>query len=75
MPQCCAEVNCGSNSARDKSANLSFHRFPSIVNNRGKVDPLGEERRKKWIEDFKRADLTEKKIKYCVQSILLEVCT
>jgi len=38
-------VNCGSNSIRDKT---SFHKFPSVYNNNGKIDPLAQKRKEKW---------------------------
>ena len=72
MPRFCFVINCGSNNARDK---IFFHKIPSIFDNKGRVDPLAQEGRKKWIKALRRTDLTEKKIKYGYNiSILYIIC-
>lgn len=61
MPQFCAVVKCGSRSGRDK---VSFHRFPSIYDNRKNINPLSQKRRELWIKAIRRADLTTEKLKW-----------
>lgn len=61
MPQFCAIVKCGSRSGRDK---VSFHRFPSIYDNRKNINPLAKKRRELWIQATRRADLTTEKLKW-----------
>lgn len=61
MPQFCTIVKCGRRSGRDK---VSFHRFPSIFENRQNINPLAEKRPELWIQATRRADLTTESLKW-----------
>jgi len=63
MPVLCAVFNCGHNATRDKD--YSYFRFPKVITNQGeKTQELTEKRRKKWIANISRADLTEEKLQH-----------
>lgn len=63
MPSFCAVVGCGSRGIRD---DVKFFRIPAVVNYKHKphLVVLSKLRRERWLLALRRADLTEKKIKY-----------
>lgn len=63
MPVLCAVFNCGHNATRDKE--YRYFRFPKVITTQGeKTQALTEKRRKKWIANISRADLTEEKLQH-----------
>lgn len=63
MPTFCAVVGCGRRGDRDGHIH-SFFRLPSIPKRGDKT--LKTRRRMQWILALRRADMTEKKLKYLV---------
>lgn len=63
MPSFCAVVGCGSRGLRD---DVKFFRIPAVVKYKHKqyLVELSKLRRKQWLDALRRADLTEKKLKY-----------
>ena len=59
----CAVFGCSHNKKRDKQ--FAYFRFPTVIKNQGKqTKKLSRMRRKKWIANISRADLTKKKVLY-----------
>lgn len=54
-------MNCSSSSKKNKT--LSFFRFPSVKDNRGRIDDRAVLRRKLWVMSLRRTDMTESKLK------------
>lgn len=62
MPSICAVINCGNRGNREDK---SFFRVPAIpIKASERKRNLCAERRKMWLSALKRADITEKKVKY-----------
>ena len=59
----CAVHGCSHNKKRDRQ--FAYFPFPSVKKNQGKqTEKLSRMRRKKWIANISRVDLSEKKVLY-----------